>query len=179
MTCSAPPAGAAPPWPGSPRPSWAGWLPTRPAGTGRNCSSTPRAAAALSLTLHELAVNAVKYGSLSVESGRVEVVWRGASGGGFNLEWLETGGPMTSPPEVRGFGMTLIEGVVGRELGGRATVEYKRSGVTAMIHAAADALVDEPEPDAPVEAPDASASSRPWAAATTASRPATSRASRC
>jgi two-component sensor histidine kinase len=115
---------------------------------------TPRAAAALSLTLHELAVNAVKYGSLSVESGRVEVVWRVAPGGGFNLEWLETGGPMTSPPDRRGFGMTLIEDVVGRELGGRATVEYKRSGVTAMIHAAADALVDEPEPE-PVEAPDA------------------------
>jgi two-component sensor histidine kinase/CheY-like chemotaxis protein len=115
---------------------------------------TPRAAAALSLTLHELAVNAVKFGSLSVESGRVEVVWRAAPGGGFNLEWLETGGPMTSPPDVRGFGMTLIEDVVGRELGGRATVEYKRSGVTAMIHAAADALVDEPEPE-PVQAPDA------------------------
>ncbi|KQY35061.1 histidine kinase [Caulobacter sp. Root1455] len=115
---------------------------------------TPRAAAALSLTLHELAVNAVKYGSLSVESGRVEVVWREAPGGGFNLEWLETGGPMTSPPDVRGFGMTLIEDVVGRELGGRATIEYKRSGVTAMIHGAADALVDEPEPE-PVEAPDA------------------------
>jgi two-component sensor histidine kinase len=115
---------------------------------------TPRAAAALSLTLHELAVNAVKYGSLSVEAGRVEVVWRAAPEGGFNLEWLETGGPMTSPPEVRGFGMTLIEDVVGRELGGRATVEYKRSGVTARIHAAADALVDEPEPDAPAAAPD-------------------------
>lgn len=116
---------------------------------------TPRAAAALSLTLHELAVNAVKFGSLSVESGRVEVVWRVAPGGGFNLEWLETGGPMTSPPDTRGFGMTLIEDVVGRELGGRATVEYKRSGVTAMIHGAADALIDEPEPDAPVAAPDA------------------------
>lgn len=116
---------------------------------------TPRAAAALSLTLHELAVNAVKFGSLSVESGRVEVVWRVAPGGGFNLEWLETGGPMTTPPDTRGFGMTLIEDVVGRELGGRATVEYKRSGVTALIHAAADALVDEPEPDEPVETPDA------------------------
>lgn len=115
---------------------------------------TPRAAAALSLTLHELAVNAVKYGSLSVESGRVEVVWRVAPDGGFNLEWLETGGPMTSPPDVRGFGMTLIEDVVGRELGGRATVDYKRSGVTARIHAAADALVDEPEPDVPAAAPD-------------------------
>jgi len=108
---------------------------------------TPRAAAALSLTLHELAVNAVKFGSLSAESGRVEVVWRTAPDGGFNLEWLETGGPMTAPPEKRGFGATLIEDVVGRELKGRATIEYRRSGVTAMIHAAADALVDLPEPE--------------------------------
>uniref|UniRef100_B0T248 histidine kinase n=1 Tax=Caulobacter sp. (strain K31) TaxID=366602 RepID=B0T248_CAUSK len=108
---------------------------------------TPRAAAALSLTLHELAVNAVKFGALSSESGRVEVVWRGSPEGGFNLEWLETGGPMTSPPATRGFGMTLIEDVVGRELGGRAKIEYKRSGVTAMIHAAADALVETPEPE--------------------------------
>jgi two-component sensor histidine kinase len=108
---------------------------------------TPRAAAALSLTLHELAVNAVKFGSLSAESGRVEVVWRAAPDGGFNLEWLETGGPMTSPPTKRGFGATLIEDVVGRELKGRATIEYRRSGVTAMIHAAADALVDTPEPE--------------------------------
>ncbi|CAN5334902.1 HWE histidine kinase domain-containing protein [soil metagenome] len=108
---------------------------------------TPRAAAALSLTLHELAVNAVKFGSLSTEAGRVEVVWRAAPDGGFNLEWLETGGPLTAPPATRGFGATLIEDVVGRELKGRATIEYKRSGVTAMIHAAADALVDIPEPE--------------------------------
>lgn len=108
---------------------------------------TPRAAAALSLTLHELAVNAVKFGSLSAEAGRVEVVWRADPDGGFNLEWLETGGPMTSPPDKRGFGATLIEDVVGRELKGRATIEYRRSGVTAMIHAAADALVDTPEPE--------------------------------
>ena len=114
---------------------------------------TPRAAAALSLTLHELAVNAVKFGALSVESGRVEVVWRRSPEGGFSLEWLETGGPLTSAPDRRGFGATLIEDVVGRELGGRARIEYRRSGVTAMIHAAADALVDipEPEPAAPAD----------------------------
>jgi two-component sensor histidine kinase len=112
---------------------------------------TPRAAAALSLTLHELAVNAVKFGALSLESGRVEVVWRRAPDGGFNLEWLETGGPLTAPPTARGFGATLIEDVVGRELGGRAQIEYRRSGVAAMIHAAEHALVDlpEPEPDIP------------------------------
>jgi two-component sensor histidine kinase len=108
---------------------------------------TPRAAAALSLTLHELAVNAVKFGWLSADSGRVEVVWRTAPDGGFNLEWLETGGPMASPPDKQGLGVALIEAVVGRELKGRVTIEYRRSGVTAMIYAAADALVDLPEPE--------------------------------
>ncbi|MBO9710906.1 MAG: PAS domain-containing protein [Caulobacter sp.] len=124
-----------------------GLAPSQTRWDGPELFLTPRAAAALSLTLHELAVNAVKYGALSVESGRVEVVWRHAPEGGFNLEWLETGGPLTAPPERRGFGATLIEDVVGRELGGRATIEYRRSGVTAMIHAAADALVDAPEPE--------------------------------
>lgn len=108
---------------------------------------TPRAAAALSLALHELAVNAVKYGALSVEAGRVEVVWRRAPEGGFSLEWLETGGPLTSPPATRGFGATLVEDVAGRELGGAAHIDYRRSGVTAMIHAAPAALADAPEPE--------------------------------
>lgn len=108
---------------------------------------TPRAAAALSLALHELAVNAVKYGSLSTETGRVEIVWRRSPEGGFSLEWLETGGPLTSEPATRGFGATLVEDVVGRELGGEAKIDYRRSGVTAMIHAAASALADAPEPE--------------------------------
>lgn len=113
---------------------------------------TPRAAAALSLALHELAVNAVKYGSLSTETGRVEIVWRRSPDGGFSLEWLETGGPLTSEPTTRGFGATLVEDVVGRELGGEAKIDYRRSGVTAMIHAAASALADAPEPEpAPAE----------------------------
>lgn len=108
---------------------------------------TPRAAAALSLALHELAVNAVKYGALSVEAGRVEVVWRRSPDGGFSLEWLETGGPLTSAPTTRGFGATLVEDVVGRELGGEARIDYRRSGVTAMIHASPVALADAPEPE--------------------------------
>ncbi|MBI1683324.1 HWE histidine kinase domain-containing protein [Caulobacter hibisci] len=108
---------------------------------------TPRAAAALSLALHELAVNAVKYGSLSTEAGRVEIVWRRSPDGGFSLEWLETGGPTTSPPTNRGFGTTLVEDVVGRELGGEAKIDYRRSGVSAMIHAAPAALADGPEPE--------------------------------
>ena len=39
---------------------------------------TPRAAGAMSLALHELAINAVKFGALSTDGGRVEARCRGA-----------------------------------------------------------------------------------------------------
>jgi PAS domain S-box-containing protein len=124
-----------------------GVAPTQTRWDGPELFLTPRAASALSLTLHELAVNAVKYGSLSVETGKVEVVWRRSPNGGFALEWLETGGPPASPPTRRGFGATLIEDVVGRELGGTASMDYRRGGLSALIQAAPDALADGPPPE--------------------------------
>jgi PAS domain S-box-containing protein len=82
---------------------------------------TPRAANALSLALHELATNAMKFGALSVESGHVEVRWKDARGG-FELTWTETGGPTVAPPGRRGFGSTLLDQVTPRELNGEAQV---------------------------------------------------------
>ncbi len=121
-----------------------GLSPTQTRWDGPEMFLTPRAAAALSLALHELAVNAVRYGSLSTENGKVEVVWRRTPEGGFALEWLETGGPPAVAPATKGFGATLIEDVAGRELGGSAHITYKPSGVTAMIQGAAEALADAP-----------------------------------
>jgi two-component sensor histidine kinase/PAS domain-containing protein len=115
---------------------------------------TPRAAAALSLALHELAVNAVRYGSLSTENGKVEVVWRRTPEGGFALEWLETGGPPATAPTNKGFGATVIEDVAGRELGGSAKINYRSSGVTAMIQGGAESLADAPPIEPVVAAPE-------------------------
>lgn len=128
-----------------------GLAPTQTRWDGPELFLTPRAAAALSLALHELAVNAVRYGSLSTENGKVEVVWRRTPEGGFALEWLETGGPPAAAPTTKGFGATLIEDVAGRELGGSAKISYRSSGVTAMIVGAAEALADAP-PVEPVSA---------------------------
>lgn len=128
-----------------------GLAPTQTRWDGPELFLTPRAAAALSLALHELAVNAVRYGSLSTENGKVEVVWRRTPDGGFALEWLETGGPPAAAPATKGFGATLIEDVAGRELGGSAKINYRSSGVTAMIVGAAEALADAP-PVEPVSA---------------------------
>jgi len=101
---------------------------------------SPRATNTLTLALHELATNAVKYGALSSEAGRVEVSWRALSRGGFELEWVERGGPPVMAPTRQGFGVTLIERVTGRELGGEARLEFPPEGARATLRAGADAL---------------------------------------
>ena len=112
---------------------------------------TPRAANALSLALHELATNALKFGALSAESGRVDLRWRRTGDGGFELTWTESGGPTVVQPEHLGFGSTLLGQVTGRELNGETQVEYRVSGVRARLTAGPQAVIDRPE-DAP-EAP--------------------------
>jgi two-component sensor histidine kinase len=138
-----------------------GLSPTQTRWDGPEMFLTPRAASALSLALHELAVNAMRYGSLSSENGKVEVVWRRTPEGGFALEWLETGGPPATAPTTKGFGATVIEDVAGRELGGSAKINYKSSGVTAMIHGRGRGPGRRPPPSRSSK-PRPSASSRRW-----------------
>ncbi|MET0271878.1 MAG: HWE histidine kinase domain-containing protein [Phenylobacterium sp.] len=112
---------------------------------------TPRAANALSLALHELATNAVKFGALAAESGHVDVRWKRLADGGFELLWTESGGPTVFPPARRGFGSTLLEQVTGRELNGETIVEYRPAGVHVRLRAGAAAVAPRPDtvPDAP------------------------------
>jgi len=113
---------------------------------------TPRAANALSLALHELATNAVKFGALSVETGRVSLTWTTRPDGGFEILWAESGGPTVQAPSRQGFGTTLLDQVTGRELNGDTTVEYRPAGVRVRLTAGPQALAERPEvmPEAPV-----------------------------
>lgn len=123
---------------------------------GPDITLRPRAANATSLALHELATNAVKYGALSTEAGRIEVRWTQSPDGGFVLDWSESGGPAVHPPARRGFGSTLLEQVTGRELGGTVAVDYHPDGVRARIVGDAGAVFGKPTDDAllaPVEEP--------------------------
>jgi PAS domain S-box-containing protein len=95
-----------------------------------------RIAVALALALHELATNAVKYGALSNEAGRVALDWHlvsRAGGARLRLTWRETGGPPVEKPSGRGFGSRLIERGLGRELGGDVALEFAPSGVICRI----------------------------------------------
>jgi PAS domain S-box-containing protein len=101
----------------------------------------PRIAVALALALHELATNALKYGSLSVPQGEVEISWDvdGPPLERFlRLEWRETGGPPVKPPEKRGFGSRLIENGLAAELGGAANLDFRADGLRCEVRASLD-----------------------------------------
>jgi two-component sensor histidine kinase len=76
---------------------------------------TPQIAQTFALVVHELATNAVKHGSLSVDDGRVIVAWEIAKredGAVFIFNWREMGGPPVSAPKRNGFGQTLLRQVL-------------------------------------------------------------------
>jgi two-component sensor histidine kinase len=110
---------------------------------------TPRATNSLALALHELATNAVKYGALSTDAGRLEVRWRLLPDGGFELDWTERRGPLVEPPSRQGFGTMLLDRVTGRELGGSTTVEFAPEGLQVAIRSDSGALADAADIQAP------------------------------
>ena len=94
---------------------------------------SPSTAPSLSMILHELATNAVKYGSLSVPEGYVDVDWT-RHDNWLRLEWRERGGPPVRKPMRRGFGTELVERQAAYELGGSAHVQFDDpSGVVCRI----------------------------------------------
>ncbi len=92
-----------------------------------------RAFSVMALILHEMATNAAKYGGLSRESGRLEVVWKRLPDGACEINWTESGGPPVSPPKRQGFGSVLIGRSVSFDLGGESVVDYPASGVKARF----------------------------------------------
>lgn len=100
---------------------------------GEDAPIGPTTATALALVVHELATNAVKYGALSVPSGRICV--RGErSGEALALTWRERGGPpIAGPPERKGFGDLMTARTVSGQLGGAIASDWDRDGLTISL----------------------------------------------
>jgi PAS domain S-box-containing protein len=99
---------------------------------------TPEVTLALSMALHELATNAVKYGALSQAEGQVAIQWTLIGEDAdrrFTFAWVEEGGPPVSPPTRIGFGTRMIERVLSRHVRGRAEILYPVGGVRFEIEA--------------------------------------------
>jgi two-component sensor histidine kinase len=94
------------------------------------------AAQALSMVIHELATNAVKYGALSSPHGRVTARWSAAAdeSAAICLTWVEEGGPsLSEPPTRRGFGTKLIEMIVQNQLSGTVSRRWEPGGLLCDI----------------------------------------------
>ena len=105
---------------------------------GASLQLHPSQAVTLSLVLHELVTNAVKYGALSVPEGRVVINWNlshdSAGVRYLTLLWKERGGPAVHPPARSGFGTRLLASAFSQQTG-KAIVEYDPEGVRAVITA--------------------------------------------
>jgi two-component sensor histidine kinase len=106
---------------------------------GPDVRLSPRMALALAMAFQELATNAVKYGALSNDVGRVRIAWRIGRGGdgrlALSLRWEESGGPPVQAPARRGFGSRLIEQGLARDLDGTVAIGFEPEGVVCTIEA--------------------------------------------
>ncbi|QYJ06903.1 CHASE domain-containing protein [Qipengyuania flava] len=101
--------------------------------SGPHTELAPNDALSLGLALHELATNAAKYGSLSVEGGSVSVQWSQVSDALARIEWVESNGPEVVPPTRRGFGVDLIEKIVAHELRHPVELDFCADGVRCTL----------------------------------------------
>lgn len=106
---------------------------------GPDLEISQAASGALTMALHELATNAVKYGALSNDTGRVRIEWQ-VSGGKFKFTWAENGGPAVTAPTRTGFGSRMIERALAATAKGEASIEYSGTGIVFTLNADVEAL---------------------------------------
>ena len=113
---------------------------------GPDVTLPPKSAVAFALAVHELCVNAAKFGALSVDGGQVTIDWslvEAFDGWHLHFTWRETGGPPTAEPPRRGFGSRLLERGLAAELKGQVKLSFPPEGLVCAIEAPAP--VDQPE----------------------------------
>jgi len=92
---------------------------------------SPQATQNFALALHELAMNASKYGALSQSDGMVTIGWSVSAdngGGSLRFRWQERGGPPVSQSGPAGFGTSLLKATLGD---GR--IEHAAEGLTYEV----------------------------------------------
>ena len=92
----------------------------------------PDAAQAIAVTLHELATNAAKYGSLSTPNGQVRLEWSHAADGQLRLRWIETDGPAVQEPRRKGVGGRIIEQMIAQQKG-KICFDWRNDGLVCEI----------------------------------------------
>jgi PAS domain S-box-containing protein len=98
----------------------------------------PKAAEALSLAVHELTTNAVKYGALGVADGVIAVRWErfsGDNGDRLDFVWEERGRdcPFVAVEPAR-FGFEFLQRTLPYELDAETEIEFLDDGLRFSLH---------------------------------------------
>jgi two-component system CheB/CheR fusion protein len=105
--------------------------------SGPTVELPPRHALALTMTLHELATNAAKYGALSNPDGKLTIDWAlnvDASGRRVTIVWSETGiQPLPAAGVVESFGTRLIKNAIAHDLRGQCEHNLTPRGLACKI----------------------------------------------
>jgi two-component sensor histidine kinase len=102
---------------------------------GDNIAISSGPALSLSMVIHELCTNAVKYGALSAPGGHVSISWTVSDDlQRFLLHWKESGGPPVQEPSRRSFGSRLIEQALPGQLKGEARLKFEPAGVNCEVN---------------------------------------------
>ena len=101
---------------------------------GPETSLAANKALLLAMVLHELGTNAVKYGALSNDAGRISVTWEFADAEHrvVRVLWRETDGPPVAPPTRKGFGSTLIGKALASQ-NSKAKIDFDPTGVICTL----------------------------------------------
>ena len=91
-----------------------------------------QSATTLALAIHELAINSLKYGALSVASGMLDI------SGTFTDEevcmvWTERGGPAVESKGREGYGTRLLKRSVAGQLGGSIETDWSDDGIIVTL----------------------------------------------
>ena len=85
------------------------------------------------LTIHELCTNALKYGALATDRGRIAITWGYRNEGAartFFFDWREHGAKLEGKPaKTKGFGSALLRRGLGGSSASRFDVEYEPDGI--------------------------------------------------
>jgi PAS domain S-box-containing protein len=102
---------------------------------GPEIALSPHAAEIVTLAIHELATNSIKYGALG-DTGYIRIVWATDERGDkqwLNVRWQETAQVRKTRQNRKGFGRKLIEERVPYELQGKGRLTVHDTGVLAEL----------------------------------------------
>jgi len=102
---------------------------------GPEVALSPHAAEIVTLAIHELATNSVKFGALG-DSGHIRIVWLTEERDGkpwVSLRWQETAPRGKTKNNRKGFGRRLIEERVPYELDGKGSFSVHDTGVLVQL----------------------------------------------